>query len=80
MSPVEFKKRPCRPVKFKGQGPLCMLPRQQEKEYCERNKSRTVLFQNTAMFCKCNTFPSKGECTQPKTKATLPTELLSFVT
>ena len=22
MSPVEFKKRPCRPVKFKGQGPL----------------------------------------------------------
>ena len=22
MSPVEFKKRPCRPVEFKGQGPL----------------------------------------------------------
>ena len=21
MSPVEFKKRPCRPVEFKGQGP-----------------------------------------------------------
>ena len=23
MSPVEFKRRPCRPVKFKGQGPQC---------------------------------------------------------
>ena len=22
MLPVEFKKRPCRPVEFKGQGPL----------------------------------------------------------
>ena len=22
MSPVEFKKRPCHPVEFKGQGPL----------------------------------------------------------
>ena len=25
MSPVEFKKRPCRPVEFKGQGPLDVL-------------------------------------------------------
>ena len=23
MSPVDFKKSPCRPVKFRGQGPLC---------------------------------------------------------
>ena len=27
MSPVEIKKRPCRPVEFKGQGPLVSVRR-----------------------------------------------------
>ena len=39
MSPVEFKKKPCRPVEFKGQGPVIVL--------C--NKSRVCIGDNVLL-------------------------------
>ena len=51
MSPVDFKKWPCRPVEFKGQGPHCVAV---VREIREDHLSHTLLTGNNSARCRPN--------------------------